>query len=395
MDTLRDTTGDDFGHLVHHRPRKVFRPSSGPEVGQLIEAALGCGVSVVARGRAHSVFGHSQSEDGWVIDTGGLDSVEIREGVAIVGAGARWSDVLRAALARGLAPPVLTDYLGLSVGGTLSVGGVGGSSFVRGVQTDHVTELEVVIGTGEVRLCSAERDTALFDGVRAGLGQMGIMVKARVPLVRHLARVRHYRIPYASLEGLINALDALSFTGEFSQLSAVGTIAADGQWSFHIDAVSEFEPGNPPKDPELRGAAAPTGDVQALDHDALDYGLRLDAEVDRWHATGLWSAPHPWIDVLLPGSSLLDFAHTTIQRLTPQTLGVDGAMVLIYPIAAGMVGTPLFVLPRGEPRAYLFDVLRCVPGASPRDIEWLLDDNRKIYEDALSARGSLYPISAV
>jgi FAD/FMN-containing dehydrogenase len=50
-----------------------------------------------------------------------------------VEAGARWSEVLRATLAQGKTPPVLTGYLELSVGGTLIAGGVGvtTSAFVR------------------------------------------------------------------------------------------------------------------------------------------------------------------------------------------------------------------------------------------------------------------------
>src|SRR5260370_20457690 len=81
---------------------------------------------------------------------------------ASVGAGATWRQVLRGTLAVGLTPPVLTDYLGLSVGGTLSVGGLSGSSFRHGAQVDHVTELEVVTGSGMRELCSPTRNPQLF-----------------------------------------------------------------------------------------------------------------------------------------------------------------------------------------------------------------------------------------
>jgi FAD/FMN-containing dehydrogenase len=67
----------------------------------------------------------------------------------VVEAGAKWSEVLRVTLPRGVTPPVLTDYLELSVGGTLVVGGVGGTTSAFGLQSDHVIELEVVTGTGQ------------------------------------------------------------------------------------------------------------------------------------------------------------------------------------------------------------------------------------------------------
>jgi FAD/FMN-containing dehydrogenase len=56
--------------------------------------------------------------------------------------------VLDRALPRGLTPPTLTDYQDLSVGGTLSVGGIGGAMFRYGAQVDNVVALEVVTGVG-------------------------------------------------------------------------------------------------------------------------------------------------------------------------------------------------------------------------------------------------------
>jgi FAD/FMN-containing dehydrogenase len=57
-------------------------------------------------------------------------------------------------LAHRLTPPVFTDYLELSVGGTLSAGGIGGTSPRFGGQVDNVAELEVVTGAGERMVCS-------------------------------------------------------------------------------------------------------------------------------------------------------------------------------------------------------------------------------------------------
>jgi FAD/FMN-containing dehydrogenase len=77
-----------------------------------------------------------------------------------------------------LIPPVLPDHLGLSVGGTLSVGGISGTSFRHGAQVDHVTELEVVTGVGDLVRCTPTQAGDVFDAVLAGLGQCGIIVRA-------------------------------------------------------------------------------------------------------------------------------------------------------------------------------------------------------------------------
>ena len=96
------------------------------------------------------MFGRSQARGGIVVDMTRLQTVRsVERDRVIVDAGAAWSQVLAATLPRGLTPPVLTDYLELSVGGTIIVGGVGGTTSRYGVQADNVLEMEVITGTGE------------------------------------------------------------------------------------------------------------------------------------------------------------------------------------------------------------------------------------------------------
>jgi FAD/FMN-containing dehydrogenase len=127
--------------------------------------------------------------------------VQVHEDTAVVQAGARWSEVLRAAIPRGVAPPVLTDYLELSVGGTLSVGGIGGT-ILHGAQVDNVLELEVVTGTGARVVCSPSRRADLFHAVLAGLGQCGIITRATVRLLPAPPVVRHYELFYPTVAAL-------------------------------------------------------------------------------------------------------------------------------------------------------------------------------------------------
>lgn len=58
-----------------------------------------------------------------------------------------WVDVLKASLEFGLAPKSWTDYLHLTVGGTLSNAGISGQSFRHGPQISNVLHLQVVTGT--------------------------------------------------------------------------------------------------------------------------------------------------------------------------------------------------------------------------------------------------------
>ncbi len=62
----------------------------------------------------------------------------------------------------------------------LSNTGVGGQTFRYGPQINNVPQLEVVTGKGEIVTCSAGKQPELFFAVLGGLGQFGIINKARI-----------------------------------------------------------------------------------------------------------------------------------------------------------------------------------------------------------------------
>jgi FAD/FMN-containing dehydrogenase len=190
---------DDFGHLVHRVPAAVALPGGASEVAGLVGHARVNGTELVPRGAGHSVYGQAQSDGGIVCDLTRLDAVVVESASVRAGAGARWSTVLDAALARGLTPPVLPDYLELSIGGTLSVGGIGGTSHRYGPIVDHVRGLQLVTADGEIRACSPERDRDRFYGALGTGGSGGIITEALLPLLPAPERVRVYEIPCGSV----------------------------------------------------------------------------------------------------------------------------------------------------------------------------------------------------
>jgi len=95
-----------------------------------------------------------------VINSSALNAVESTSDDTLdAEAGALWGDVAKAALARGRLPPVTPDAMMLSVGGTLSVGGMGETGFRCGAQVDHVLALDVVTGAEghHTKLSTAQR----------------------------------------------------------------------------------------------------------------------------------------------------------------------------------------------------------------------------------------------
>lgn len=149
-----ETASLDFGGFTRAEPLAVLHPSSVEDIVGLVRSAYesASGVMISARGHGHSINGQAQADKGVVIEMSRM-SQQLRIGslepgmfYADVWGGELWIEVLRSALEYGLAPRSWTDYLYLSVGGTLSNGGISGQAFNHGPQIANVHELDVVTG---------------------------------------------------------------------------------------------------------------------------------------------------------------------------------------------------------------------------------------------------------
>jgi cytokinin dehydrogenase len=146
----------DFGNITAALPKAVLFPSSPDDIAALLSAAYatpGWPYTVSFRGRGHSTMGQALAPGGVVVDMsslgGGGGRINVSDDGRYVDAGGEqtWAEVLNATLVRGVAPTSWTDYLHLTVGGTLSNAGMGGMVFRHGPQISNVYELDVITGT--------------------------------------------------------------------------------------------------------------------------------------------------------------------------------------------------------------------------------------------------------
>ncbi len=285
----RDEYAGDFGNIVKLRPGAVLRPRSAQDVARAIQIARREGVRVVARGFGNSMYGHSQVEDGLLIDMSSLRDVAVIGSDWIrAGAGARWGTVVQAAIERGLSPPVLTDYLDLSVGGTLSVGGIGRTTHRYGMQVDTVVELDVVTGEGELVTCSPSREPLLFESVLGGLGQLGVIISATISLLPAPARARSFRLLYRDLDVFLR--DQLQVTGDgrFDSIYSAIIPASSGGWLFVLDLAAYYTPpADPPAESLLGGLSFERGAEQVEDRAYLEHLLTPGAHSQRCRRPGI------------------------------------------------------------------------------------------------------------
>ncbi|GLZ42996.1 FAD-binding protein [Actinokineospora sp. NBRC 105648] len=379
---------EDYGQIAHRRPRAVLRPASVEDVRRVVRFADRHRIAVAVRGQGHSTFGQAQAPAGVVIDSRTLSRVHgITPRGAVVDAGVTWFDLFSAATAAGLTPPVATDYLGLSVGGTLSVGGIGGASSRHGLQVDNVLELLVVTGDGRLLTCSPTQNRDLFDAVLGGLGQYGIIVRATLRLIPAKTTARVYRLTYADLPSLTAAQRIALADGRFDYLEGQAVSTPTG-WSYLLEGAV-YHSGAAPDDAKLaRGLPTPAAtEVTSLPY--LDWINRIYALVEQLKALRF---ANPWLNLFLPDKATDAYIADLLSRTTPADTG--GGPILFYPVPRKRLTRPLVSVP-DSPTVFVLSILRTVAPPDETVVRKLLTDNRAAYERARAIGGTQYPIGSI
>lgn len=355
----------------------VVYPSSVEDIATIVRAVANSNsdLTIAARGLGHNIRGRSQAQNGIVVEMTSLKGIEVApvgdagsNGVPFVEAmgGEMWVDVLKASLEYGLAPRSWTDYLYLTVGGTLSNAGVSGQTFRHGAQVSNVLQLEVVTGTGELVECSAVENSELFFAVLGGLGQFGIITKARIVLETAPQRVRWVRAlytdfatfkadqerlisvtrPFDYVEGfvVINNENAVNGWGSVpfvrSEISAAMIPATAGPVMYCLEVtkayfVAEIETVDHTVDSMLAPLSfhrdllfkADTTYFKFLDR-VHDTEMALTTSWELPHACQ-WTLPHPLLNLFVPASAIEQFDKLVFKRLASSEFN---GPILVYPM---------------------------------------------------------------
>ena len=338
------------------------------------------------------------NQGGLVIDMSSLSTIRhIGSNHAEVDAGVKWNTLTAATVAKGLTPPVLTGYLGLSIGGTLAVGGIS-STNRKGAQVDNVREIDVVDGKGNLVTCSNKKNRDLFEAVLGGLGQYGIVTRAVLELERAPQMVRVYTINYASSAKFFSDMRKLLSRGEVEDIYNFGIPDGNGGWLYQLTIGKYFNPSSPPNNAHLlRGLSVPPSAAEVQDVPFLNYALRVDVAVDYFRAIGLWDGVmHPWFDVFLPDRTVERYVSQVTANLTPEDVGPTG-FLLLFPQRRSKMTRPSLRLPECDEWVYLFDILTAAPtpGFDAAFDARMRSRNRTLFERARNAGGTRYPIGTL
>ena len=383
----------DFGRIVTRIPRAVVTPQTPQDVVGAIEHAYRVRCPVATRGAAHSQSGQSLTEHGIVLHLEDLDGIgEIERGTIRVAAGASWREVVRRGLAGGYLPRVLTNNLDVTVGGTLSVAGLGPSSHLFGAQADNVEELDVVTGDGRPVCCSRSEHAELFDAARCGLGQCAVITAARLRLRRVLPHVRSFFLLYDDLETLMRDQESVISAGRFQYVesgcvaraprSRPGGAAPRARWYYPMRVAVEFD--REPDDRELLAELRFSRCLRTEDHSIAEFIERAHPRLPFWRHVMVRTMAHPWIDTLLPWRAAAACVEHVLQAVAADL--PDGCLLLLAPLRGDRFTAPLLMRPAGRFMMGFWVLPEVPPAALPQVLpvmervsRWLTDRGGKRY----------------
>jgi cytokinin dehydrogenase len=356
-DALESVT-EDFGHVLRGSPAGIVRPRSAEEVAEVVTEAVSSGSKLTLRGVGHSAGGQALAADSVVVDLSemhGVGSVDLERQTIRCEAGARLREIVTATLEHGLLPRALTNLLDLTVGGLLSVGGIGPGSHRFGPLVANVAALEVVTGDGSLRHCSRTEARDLYDAVLGGLGRCGAIVSAELELRPVLSRVRTYYLLYDDLrrwmadQRMLARTDAVSSMEGFCSPSMQGLRGIGGrragfaEWFFPLQVSFEFDD----EAPQLPEELSPYRVLHVEDDEIAYFPARHDMRFETVRRLGAWERPHPYIGALIGPDALVDVLPQVLSTL-PLGEGHRGTFFM-----SGDDAPPLMALPQAEEVVFL------------------------------------------
>lgn len=202
---------EDFGRNFRLQPKIVVHATCEDDIRHTLRLAGEAGRTVAVRGAGHSCNSQSITDDVLLINSAPDDdgaAIEFLEGDRVqVPTRYSWMVLERALNRRRRMFPVLTDNLGTSIGGTLSVGGFGIRSAFFGAQVDQVERLKLVLPTGEARWCSPDENPELFAFSLAGLSTLGVIESVVLKTVPWQEPIVYRRCDYAKIGNLDEAIE--------------------------------------------------------------------------------------------------------------------------------------------------------------------------------------------
>lgn len=204
---------------------RVSSPQTRGEIQQLL--GKGCGIAR-GGGRAYgdsAISAENTIEMRWLNQFLDFDAAS---GVLSVKAGVQLRDIIETFLPRGWFLPVTPGTSFVTVGGAIASDVHGKNHHLVGTFCQHLCEIELMLGNGQVVTASPADHSELFHATCGGMGLTGIILSARIQLVRvYSGLIRQKSLKAKNLDELFEKFEVNS--GSTYSVAWVDCLATDAE----------------------------------------------------------------------------------------------------------------------------------------------------------------------
>jgi decaprenylphospho-beta-D-ribofuranose 2-oxidase len=161
---------------------QVYRPE---KIAELAAVVAGNSSSLIARGAGRAYGDAALNAGSRVVDLQRLNRMlafDTRTGVLRCEAGVTIAELIDVFLPRGFFPPVTPGTKFVTLGGSLAADVHGKNHHRDSSLANHVSSLDLMLASGEVRRCSREQNPDLFWATVGGMGLTGVILEVELRL---------------------------------------------------------------------------------------------------------------------------------------------------------------------------------------------------------------------
>ncbi len=162
----------------------IYRPEKLSELAAVVASDQS---SLIARGAGRAYGDAALNGGNRVVDIQRLNRMlafDPESGLLRCEAGVTIGEIIHVFLRRGFFPPVVPGTRHVTIGGSVAADVHGKSHHRDSSLAAHVTSIELMLGSGEVKRCSREENAELFWATVGGMGLTGVILEVELRLRR-------------------------------------------------------------------------------------------------------------------------------------------------------------------------------------------------------------------
>lgn len=390
-ESLSEISKDFGGIAIGHSVARVY-PKTAADCKKLINFANTHNFKFVIRGRGYSQGGQSLgTRETVTLDCSQMSTIEapnLETYTIKCQGGADWRALAFLTTPYGLIPKVMPFFPELTVGGILSIGGIGGNSHIYGCISNNVQEIEVVTGNGEIKACNSYEDPELFGSTLCGLGYCSLITSATIDLRKFKPNTKTFYLIFSDYKIWLAAQkwfveNRIDYLEAFCSPMPLGLQAAGKgwvpltHWLYSLQVSIEYDKQEPTE--AILGESNRRYLIKTGVSSTIDFLMRYGARAQNIKKSGNWKLPHPWWECILPFSTFSEIFPQLLTKV-PLFFG-DGLTYRIF--ALGDNCPPSFMKAEG-----LTIGLAILPsGVDPKNLSKVINSFQKLDEWLLPLGG--------